>query len=149
MFECVLYKTKSEKIALTKVMETGYKNYEGILINNSNVVDPIIKLQVGADVIATYNYMVIGDFGRKYFITDITALTHDTCMVSGHVDVLSTYEVEIRSNSGIVGRATNMWHKYMNDNMIKVDSRPVITTQVFKKGGYFLDNPSIALVVVG
>lgn len=149
MFECVLYKTKSEKTALTKVMETGYKNYEGILINNSNVVDPIIKLQVGADVIATYNYMVIGDFGRKYFITDITALTTDTCMVSGHVDVLSTYETEIRANSGIVGRATNMWHKYMNDNMIKVDSRPVITTQVFKKGGYFLDNPSIALVVVG
>lgn len=149
MFECTLYKTKSEKTALTKVMETGWKAYEGILINNSNVVDPVIKLQVGADVIATYNYMVIGDFGRKYFITDITALTHDTCMVSGHVDVLSTYETEIRANSGIVGRATNMWHKYMNDNMIKVDSRPVITTQVFKKGGYFLDNPSIALVVVG
>ena len=149
MFECTLYKTKSEKTALHKVMETGSKAYEGVLINNSNVVDPSIRLHVGADVIAKYNYMVINDFGRKYFITDITALTKDTCMVSGHVDVLSTYENEIRANAGIVGRATNMWHKYMNDNMIKVDSRPVITTQVFKEGGYFLDNPSIALVVVG
>lgn len=149
MFECTLYKTKSEKTALTKVMETGWKAYEGILINNSNVVDPSIKLQVGADVIAKYNYMVIDDFGRKYFITDITALTTDTCMVTGHVDVLSTYAEDIRSNSGVVGRSANLAHRYMNDDMIKVDSRPHIVTQVFKNGGYFLDNPSIALVVVG
>lgn len=148
-FSCILYKTKSEKTALTKVMETGYKSYSGTLINNSNVVDPSILLHVGADQIANYNYMEISNFGRKYFITEITALTTDTCMVSGHCDVLSTYAEDIRNNAGIVGRASNMWHKYMNDNMIKVDSRPVITTQVFKKGGYFLDNPSIALVVVG
>lgn len=149
MFECTLYKTKSEKTALTKVMETGWKAYEGILINNSNVVDPAIKLQVGADVIAKYNYMVIDDFVRKYFITDITALTTDTCMVTGHVDVLSTYAEDIRSNSGVVGRSANLAHRYMNDDMIKVDSRPHIVTQVFKNGGFFLDNPSIALVVVG
>lgn len=149
MFECTLYKTKSEKTALTKVMETGWKAYEGILINNSNVVDPAIKLQVGADVIAKYNYMVIDDFGRKYFITDITALTTDTCMVTGHVDVLSTYADDIRSNSGVVGRSANLAHRYMNDDMIKVDSRPHIVTQSFKNGGYFLDTPSIALVVVG
>lgn len=149
MFECTLYKTKSEKTALTKVMETGWKAYEGILINNSNVVDPAIKLQVGADVIAKYNYMVIDDFGRKYFITDITALTTDTCMVTGHVDVLSTYAEDIRSNSGVVGRSANLAHRYMNDDMIKVDSRPHIVTQSFKNGGYFLDTPSIALVVVG
>ena len=148
-FSCTLYQTKSEKTALTKVMETGSKSYSGTLLNNSNVVDPSVLLQVGADTIAKYNYMEITDFGRKYFVTEITALTADTCMVTAHCDVLSTYETEIRANSGIVGRAANMWHKYMNDNMIKVDSRPVITTQVFKKGGYFLDNPSIALVVVG
>lgn len=148
-FSCNLYKTNSEKTALTKVMETGHKSYSGTLINNSNVVDPTILLPVGADEIAKYNYMELSSFGRKYFITEITALTADTCMVSGHCDVLSTYADDIRNNGGIVGRASNMWHKYMNDNMIKVDSRPVITTQVFKKGGYFLDNPSIALVVVG
>ena len=149
MFECTLYKTKAEKTALTKVMETGWKAYEGVLINNSNVVDPSIKLHVGADVIAKYNYMVIDDFGRKYFITDITALTTDTCMVTGHVDVLSTYAEDIRSNSGVVGRSANLAHRYMNDDMIKVDSRPHIVTQSFKNGGYFLDTPSIALVVVG
>lgn len=148
MFECTLYKTKSEKTALHKVMETGSKAYEGVLINNSNVVDPSILLHVGADVIAKYNYMVINDFGRKYFITDITALTKETCMVTGHVDVLSTYEEDIRKNSGVIRRATNMAHRYMNDNIIKVDSRPNIVTQIFKNGGFFTDNPSICLVVV-
>lgn len=148
-FSCTLYKTKSEKTALTKTMETGSKSYSGTLLNNSNVVDPSVLLHVGADIIAKYNYMEITDFGRKYFVTEITALTADTCMVTAHCDVLSTYATEIRANSGIVGRATNMWHKYMNDNMIKVDSRPQIVTQMFNNGGYFLDSPSIALVVVG
>lgn len=148
-FSCTLYKTKSEKTALTKTMESGSKSYSGTLLNNSNVVDPSVLLHVGADTIAKFNYMDIPDFGRKYFITEITALTTDTCMVTAHCDVLSTYASEIRGNSGIVGRATNMWHKYMNDNMIKVDSRPQIVTQMFNNGGYFVDTPSIALVVVG
>lgn len=148
-FSCVLYKTKSEKTALDKVMQTGDKSYTGTLINNSNVVNPNILLHVGAEDIAQFNYMAISNFGRKYFITEITALTADTCMVSGHVDVLSTYKDGIRANTAIVGRSETKYNMYIDDNTIKTDSQTVIKTLNNFNGGYFTSAGSIALVVVG
>lgn len=148
-FTCNLYKTKSDKTALTKVMESGSKSFSGTLINDSNVINPSILLKIGADEIATFNYMEISTFGRKYFITDITALTETTCIVSGHVDVLSTYASEIRALKAVIARQENKWNLYLDDNLFKVDSRTIIQTLNFSKGGHFATNPSIVLVVTG
>ena len=148
-FSCTLYQTKSEKIALDKVMESGSKAYSGTLINNSNVINPSILLKVGADAVSGYNYMEIPDFGRKYFITEITALTTETCMVTGHVDVLSTYKDGIRSNTALIGRSETKYNLYIDDNMYKVDSRTIIQCKEFTGGGAFQKTPGIALVVVG
>ena len=148
-FTCNLYKTKSDKTALTKTMESGSKSYSGTLINDSNIINPSILIKVGADEIATFNYMDISAFGRKYFITDITALTETTCLVSGHVDVLSTYASEIRALKGVIARQENKWNLYLDDNLFKVDSRTIIQTLNFSKGGHFATNPSIVLSVTG
>lgn len=149
-FTVNLYKTGSEKTALTKTMLAGsLKSYTGTLLNNSNVVDPNILLHVAADDIASYNYMDISAFGRKYFITEVTALTADTCMVSGHVDVLSTYADQIRAHTALIARQENKYNLYLDDNLFKVDSRTIIQTINFKNGGYFTDSPSCVLVVSG
>lgn len=145
-----IYTTRSEKIALNKVMVAGSKvELTGTLRNPSDILNPTIDIEADASVIAGKNYFEIPEFGRKYFITEVTSLSNNIVVLHGHVDVLATYADDIRTNSGIVGRSENNWHMYMNDNMIKVDSRPKIITQVFKNGGYFTDEPSIALVVVG
>ena len=145
-----LYLTESERTALTKVMKTGSKiELQGVIRSPSNILDPAIEIEADASTVAGKNYFDIPAFGRKYFITEITATGYGRCVIQGHVDVLSTYADAIRNNSGIVGRSQNKWNMYMNDNMIKCDSRPQIVTQIFKNGGYFLDEPSIALVVVG
>ena len=148
-FKCNLYLTKSETTALDKKMETGNTSLEGTLINNSNVINPSILCHVSAETVAGYNYMDIPSFNRKYFITEITALTHDTCMVSGHVDVLSTYKNAIRENTAIVGRSETKYNMYMDDNTIKTDAQTVIKTLNNFNGGYFTAAGSIALVVVG
>ena len=148
-FTCNLYKTKSDTRALTKVMESGSKSFSGTLINDSNIINPSILIKIGADEIATFNYMEISTFGRKYFITDITALTETTCIVSGHVDVLSTYASEIRALKGVIARQENKWNLYLDDNLFKVDSRTIMQTLNFSKGGHFATNPSIVLVVTG
>ena len=147
-FEVKIGITKSEKTALDKTV-TSETSYSGTLINNSNVINPSILIKAGADDIATKNYMTISKFGRKYFITEVTALTESTCLVSGHVDVLSTYASEIRKNTAIVGRSETRWNLYLDDNMIKTDARTVIYTINDFNGGYFVDSPHIALVVVG
>lgn len=145
-----LYLTKSERTSLNKTMEVGSKiELTGTIRDASDVLNPVIEIQGSATSIAARNYFEISEFGRKYFLTEITSTGYGRVVIHGHVDVLSTYANEIRNNSGIIGRAENKWKMYLDDNMIKVDSRPIITTQFFKDGGYFLDEPSIALVVVG
>lgn len=147
-FEVKIGITKSEKTALDKTV-TSETTYSGTLINNSNVINPSILIRESADNIATKNYMTISKFGRKYFITEITALTADTCMVSGHVDVLSTYKSDIRKNNAIVGRSETNYNMYIDDDTIKTDARTVIKTLNRFNGGYFTAAGSIALVVVG
>lgn len=148
-FTCNLYQTKSEKTALDKVMELGGISLSGTLINNSNVINPSILCQVSAASVSEYNYMELPSFNRKYFITEITALTADTCMVSGHVDVLSTYKDGIRAQTALISRQENKYNLYLDDSLFKVDSRTIIQTLIFEKGGYFTSSPGIALVVSG
>lgn len=148
-FTCNLYQTKSEKSALDKVMELGGISLSGTLINNSNVINPSILCQVSAASVSEYNYMELPSFNRKYFITEITALTADTCMVSGHVDVLSTYKDGIRAQTALIARQENKYNLYLDDSLFKVDSRTIIQTLIFEKGGYFTSSPGIALVVSG
>lgn len=148
-FKCNLYTTLSERTALDKTMELGGIELEGTLINSSNIINPSIHIYRSAETLAAYNYMVIPNFNRRYFITDVQALTAETCIVSGHVDVLSTYKGAIRENTAVVARSENKWNLYLDDNLIKVSSIPKILTKQYFDGGYFTEEPGIALVVVG
>lgn len=138
--------TTSEKRALTKSFSTTVSK-SGTLRNETNVVNPSILLNCSAESIATCNYMTIPDFGRKYFITDITAVTNELCIVSGHTDVLSTYASQIRANPAIIGRSSSNYNLYLDDNIFKVDSRTIVQTKKFS--GSFDDTPSIILITVG
>lgn len=148
-FSVTLYKTKSEKTALDKVMESSSIPLEGALLNDTNIINPSILIHEPAEDLASFNYMSIPNFNRKYFITEITALTADTCIVSGHVDVLSTYKDGIRNNNAIVGRSETNYNMYIDDDTIKTDAQTVIKTLNNFNGGYFTAAGSICLVVVG
>ena len=118
--------TSSEKRALDKSVSTT-KSVSGTLHNQSNIVNPSILCKCNAESIATCNYMEISDFGRKYFITDITAVSNDLCIVSGHCDVLSTYKAGIRANTATVARSATEgnWNLLLNDPMMKVNNKKI------------------------
>ena len=144
-----IYLTKSQKTALSKVL-TDKIELTGTLRDPSDVLNPVIEIQASAQTIAARNYFDIPAFGRKYFITEITSNSYGLVTIHGHVDVLSTYEEDIRKLSGVVGRSENRYNLFLDDNMIKTDVRTkILTKNEFKNGGYFVDDPHIALVVVG
>ena len=139
-------RTSSEKRQLDKDVTT-VKSVSGSLRNDSNIVNPVILVEASAESIATCNYMEIGDFGRKYFITDIKAVSNQLALVSGHVDVLSTYKSQIRKNQAILGRSESNWNLYLNDGSFKVTNKTQVITKKFS--GKFSDNSSLILVTVG
>ena len=65
----ILYKTVSEKNRITKVL-TDEVTLNGALRDASSVVSPSILVQ--QEVIG-YNYAYIPEFGRHYFINNITS----------------------------------------------------------------------------
>lgn len=148
-FSVTIGRTSSEKRALDKSVST-VKTCTGVLQNESNVVNPSILCKCSASSIATANYMTISDFGRKYFITDITAVSNDLCLVSGHCDVLSTYASGIRSNTATIARSATEgnWNLLLNDPMIKVNNKKITKVKTGFKG--FPKNQfSIMLITMG
>ena len=148
-FSVTIGKTTSEKRALDKSVST-VKTCTGVLQNESNVVNPSILCKCSASSIATANYMTISDFGRKYFITDITAVSNDLCLVSGHCDVLSTYASGIRSNTATIARSATEgnWNLLLNDPMIKVNNKKITKVKTGFKS--FPKNQfSIMLITMG
>lgn len=147
-FSVELGKTKSEKTALDKTV-TYDKTFNGTLLNDTNIINPSIRLKVAAEDIALYNYMKITNFSRLYFITDVVALTDKTCVVTGHVDVLATYNTSIRLNKAVIGRSESRYNLFIDDGLFKVDAKTIIQTKKFTGGGKFQTTPGIALVTVG
>lgn len=141
--------TSSEKRALDKSVSTT-KSVTGTLHNQSNIVNPSVLCKCNAESIATCNYMTIPDFGRKYFITDITAVSNDLCIVSGHCDVLSTYKAGIRANTATVARSATEgnWNLLLNDPMMKVNNKKITKVKTGFRG--FPKNQfSIMLITAG
>lgn len=139
----------SEKRALDKDF-SSVLSVSGTLRNQSNVVNPSIELNCPVGQIATCNYMVIPEFGRKYYITDMTSLGENLTLVSGHCDVLATYATGIRQNTAIVARSATEgnWNLFLTDNKIKLNNRKKI---IVKKGftAFPKDQFSMILVTMG
>ena len=125
--------TQDEKNKLNKNVSYSV-NLEGYLRNETNVVNPTIKIQGSISTLAGCNYMYIPAFGRKYFITDIKSINSHICEVSGHCDVLATYNTSIRTNKAIVGRTATQgnWNLYLTDPMTKVNNK----TETFNVTGF-------------
>ena len=139
--------TTSEKIALSKNFEQVV-SLSGSLINDTDILNPSIRLKCSAETIAGCNYMKIDDFHRNFFITGIVALTNGTCMVSGHVDVLSTYASGIRANTAVIGRQATkgVYNLLLTDATYKVKAKPNISVLQFPSG---FSNQYYILTVAG
>lgn len=143
-----IYLTKSDKTALDKTLENKIELY-GEFKDPTNVLNPSIEIQANAASIAARNYFEIPIFGRKYFLTEVTSVGYGRCVITGHVDVLSTYKDQIRNLEGVIARQENRYNLLLDDNLYKVQTNPYIQIKTFKDGGSFSKNPGICLVVCG
>jgi len=114
----------------TSVIQT----VSGTLKEETSIIDPIIKIQGDISSFNNCNYMYIPEFNRFYFVNDLRSITYNIFEVSGHVDVLSTYKAQIRSNNAIVRRQENSWNLYLNDGSFKVYQNPNVLTRAFPSG---------------
>ena len=118
-FTVNFYLNNSEPERLDKSL-SWVGNLEGVLKNDTSIIDPVILFDCPLSDLVNSNYMYIEEFGRYYFITDIRSLTNALAEVSAHVDVLTTFAAQIRSNEAIISRQQNKWNLYLNDGSFRV-----------------------------
>lgn len=149
-FTIKLQNNKSAKNRIGKSI-TDIRTLTGTLRDECSIINPKILIRMD-DVsdLKNCNYMSIAEFGRKYFVTDIVSVTHNTIEVSGHVDVLETYKDEIDKNTAIIARqsSTTFGNTYLDDNLLATYQDTYVVSydfpQSFKK-----DEENLVLAVAG
>ena len=117
----------------------------GTLREETSILNPVIRFQGTIPVHA--NYMYIPEFDRYYFINDIKSIRNNLYEISAHVDVLMTYQDQIRNCTGIVARQQNNWNLYIDDGVFKTYQNRIILVKEFPTG--FVRNDFVLAVAGG
>lgn len=97
--EIVLYTTGSERHAISKTLQNGLE-LTGALRGESSVINPSFIVELSNP--SQYNYCFINDFGRYYFITNITSVRTNIWRIDCSVDVLMSFQSQILNLDVIV-----------------------------------------------
>ena len=99
----LLYKTTNANNDLNKTTSAKVE-LVGALREASSVIAPSILIQSNP---IGYNYAYIPEFGRYYYIKNITAFRKGAYIVDLKCDVLMSFKEEILNMSGVVSRLTD------------------------------------------
>lgn len=145
-FSIELGTNSSETNKLTKSVNYS-QTLTGSLKNESDIVNPEIFVE-GLSNIKNLNYMRINEFGRCYFIDDITIVRDGLYRIKARCDVLSSFASQIRNNTAIVKKQENHFNLYLDDGTFKAYQNPNFTIQKFS-GSPFGSSHSFILAVAG
>lgn len=124
--ELVLYTNNSDKRVVTKNITT-LATLNGTLRQNCSIVDPVISVEnINNSIAAKCNYAKIAQFGRYYYVNDII-FTGKLYEIHMHVDVLASFQTELKSLEAVVARQENNYNLYLNDGMFKTYANPNIS----------------------
>lgn len=144
--EITLYKTSEENNKIDKTLSEPY-NMTGSLRNESSVIRPSILIEIENPT--KYNYMYIPDFGRYYFIKEMTAVRTNLWRLDCEVDVLKSYANEIKTLTVIIDKNKDYsrTNQYLDDGSFIIENKNTIEIKNFSSG--FNDEASYVLVTAG
>lgn len=123
-----LYSISDDNNKLTKSLGTG-TSLSATVHEESNVIDPTFVIS-GSYFNPDLNYCYASDFGRYYYIEDIT-IEHQRIILKCHVDVLMSFASDIASLSVIADRSSSYFNLYQKDNEIPMEARSRVTMSPF------------------
>lgn len=116
----ILYKTTIERNVVNKssyLINANPLTIEGSFNDEVDILNPSIVIHLTS--YPDYNYCYIPQLNRYYFITDIKCFRNDLYILQLHIDVLFTYNTDIRKQSGLILRNENL-----GDTTLIDDRRP-------------------------
>lgn len=141
------YNCGDDKRVMSKTLTTGI-SATAELYDPTSVTNPRLRVSYNANLL-TYNYMYIAQFGRYYFITNVTTDSGGALIIEGAVDVLQTYKTEIAGLSAIVvrgarknqsGSARSTW---IEDPRLPIQSGRAVKAILFENTDLNIDTATL------
>lgn len=141
-----LYKCGSDPKCVNKTL-TDELVVSGVVREPIDMVNPVIEVQGSetAHMLEGYNYMIIDDFARAYFIT-VTPNSYDLNTITGHVDILSSAKAWLLARQATITRNESLYSAYLNDPEFDTYAYRNIVTKAFPTP---VSGDSIILMTVG
>lgn len=108
----ILYSNISEKNKINKTLTT-VDTLEGSLKEPSSIINPEITIQRSDPT--GFNYCYIPEFGRYYYVANVTVITSNIIRISLTVDVLESFKNQILAQTVIIEKNTNQFDPYLMD----------------------------------
>lgn len=132
-----LYKYTGEINVINKNLGSPLFTANGAFRDDIDVLNPTFSLGnlegLTEDIVQNCNYMYISEFERYYFITAKTIPYDTELILSGKVDVLRTYAVDIMNLNAIVERNSVNYNNYLIDHSAQAYNFPMVLTKRFPR----------------
>lgn len=123
-----LYSVSDDNNKLNKTLGTA-TSITATVHEESNVINPTFIIS-GSYFDPDLNYCHASDFGRYYYIEDIT-IEHQRIILKCHVDVLMSFATEIGGLTVIADRSSSKYNLYQRDTELPMEARNRITMSPF------------------
>lgn len=130
-FNITFYKTSSENNRVVKSLSNA-TTLSGELRAQTSVLNPSIFVETANP--STFNYAYIPEFGRYYYITDITSIINRGWIISMRCDVLMTYASQIKALTPIIEREEIGFKAGLVDSGIPIDVNKKVEKYYFPNG---------------
>lgn len=128
--ELNLYTNNSADNVVTKNI-TSLITLNGTLRENCSITDPVITVEnINNAIAAVCNYAFIPQFARYYFVRNIT-LSGKLWIISMHVDVLASFQTDLKELNAIVIRQEKKYNTYLQDGIFKTYQNPHVNILQF------------------
>lgn len=119
----------------------------GTFRDSVDILSPVVRIEYSNPV--GFDYVYISDFGRYYYVEDITIVRTGILDLHLSIDVLESHKAAILANTAILDKQENKYNLYLNDDSIKMRQDPLVTCKVFPNGMFENDAYEYVLCVAG
>ena len=102
---------------------------------NCSVLTPVFIVAYDA-LLLNCNYAYCADFGRYYYITNITVVTGGRLQINCKVDVLTTYAQYIKNVPAVLVRSEQSGYTQITDNKLPIGKNKLIRIAEFEGGDF-------------
>lgn len=141
--EVILYRNANDNNVVSKEL-TDPITYNCVARNTQDILNP--QIMVTADNISDYNYMYIPRYGRYYYIDRLEVMPNSKWTLYGRVDVLKTYDTQIRALTGTVTRQETFANGYVPDAHYRAKGYRQIVAKAFPNA---MENDNLILMTIG